>query len=203
MILHFDLSTGASGDKVLGALLELCEAQRLTNFAVLEQKAVQLLPGVSLHRNKVKRAGIAATHITVNPPPIHQRQHRHWKEIRELIAAAVVDGIIDQGTAELATRVFARVAVAEAKVHGTTAEQVHFHEVGADDSIIDILFSSYLLKLLKPTAVYATPMALGSGTLVCAHGELPVPAPATVEILLETGDSAGDREGDKGTAGDR
>jgi len=95
-------------------------------------------------------------------------------------------GIVSPRAAELALWVFTRVAEAEAKVHGVTPEEVHFHEVGAADSIIDILFSSYLLDLLQPTAIYATPLALGSGTVICDHGELPVPAPATVEILAAT-----------------
>ena len=211
MILHLDLSTGASGDKLLGALLELCESLGLTSFAELNQKVRQLLPNVNLERRQVERAGIAATHLTVavdqhdqheheyehkheyqhdnsqhNQHSHSHNQHRHWAGIRALINTAADADIISTDVAALAIRVFERVAASEAKVHNTTPEQVHFHEVGADDSIIDIVFSSFLLDLLAPSAVYATAMALGSGTVISEHGELPVPAPATAEILAGT-----------------
>jgi len=179
-----DLSTGASGDKLFGALLELCEKRGLTSFEELERRAQQLLPKVTLLREQVERAGVAATHLTVEAG--HNQHHRHWVDIRELIAAAATEDIINQNVAKLATRAFERVAQAEAKVHGIDPDQVHFHEVGADDSIIDIIFNSFLLDKLNPTAVYATPLALGSGTVLCEHGELPVPAPATAEILANS-----------------
>jgi uncharacterized protein (TIGR00299 family) protein len=115
----------------------------------------------------------------------HGGGHRHWKDIRKLIGNAAAGGIVSAQAADTALRAFTRVAEAEARVHGVQADQVHFHEVGAADSIIDILFNSLLLDLLSPTAVYATPLALGQGTLICAHGELPVPAPATAEILAQ------------------
>ena len=184
MILHLDLSTGASGDKLLGALLELNEKLGLASFDDLTHKAYELLPSLEIKRESVARGGIAATHITVNEPS--QAHHRHWKDIRALIESAAIRNIVSNSIAERAIRVFARVAKAEAKVHGVEQDRVHFHEVGAADSIVDILFNSYLLDQLQPTAVFATPLALGQGTLVCAHGELPVPAPATAEVLTAT-----------------
>jgi len=183
LILHLDLSTGASGDKLLGALLELCEQQGLASFDELASKAQQLLPGVVLKRERVKRQGIAATHFSVEE---RGAEHRHWSEIRELIEGAGAQGLVSTAASELAIRVFTRIAEAEAQVHGVPVEKVHFHEVGAADSIIDILFNSFLLSQLNPNAVYATPLALGSGTVICAHGELPVPAPATAEILANS-----------------
>jgi len=202
LILHLDLSTGASGDKLLGSLLELCEKLELASFDELTSTAKVLLPHVVVKRQSVVRRGIAATHITVDDAAasfiedssVHGH-HRHWGEIREFLASAVVHGLVGTATAELVIRVFTRIAEAEALVHGVSLEQVCFHEVGAADSIIDILFSSFLLDRLNPTAVYATPLALGSGTVVCAHGELPVPAPATIEILSRAGTTAKCNEG--------
>lgn len=187
-ILHLDLSTGASGDKLLGALLELGEKQGLVTFDGLAGKARELIPAIEVRRESAMRGGIAATHITVheNPAEHSSHAHRHWKGIRRLIQNAAADGIVSERTAKLAHDAFVRIAEAEAKVHGVTPDQVHFHEVGAADSIIDIVLNSYLLDLLSPTAVYATPLALGQGTVVCGHGELPVPAPATAEILVGT-----------------
>lgn len=234
MILHLDLSTGASGDKLFGALLELCEEQGLLSFNELASKAQEILPHVVLKREQVVRGGIAATHLTVHEdasqhnddsphshahsdahcqakhdhephlrspnrlphhhdaphdepcscePHHHHGTHRSWGSIRALIEDAAACSVISQATAELALSVFTRVALAEAKVHGVEPDKVHFHEVGAADSIIDIVFNSLLLDTLQPSAVYATPLALGHGTLICEHGELPVPAPATGEIL--------------------
>lgn len=199
MILHIDLSTGASGDKLLGALLEICEKLDLMTLKELEGKAQALLPEVTLGRKPLIKKEIVGNHLTVNfkNEPIedlglashggHEHTHSHWSDIQELINSAAIKGIVSTSAAERALRVFMRVATAEAKVHGTTLEEVHFHEVGAADSIIDILFNSYLFDLLNPSAVYATPLALGSGTFICAHGELPVPAPATAEILNGSG----------------
>ncbi len=202
MILHLDLSTGASGDKLWGALLELCEQQGLISFAELVAKAQQLLPHVELKREKVIRNGIAATHITVDEQRDAHEEHsshaahthphhrhaayRQWEDIQELIVHAAEQTIISAAAAERATLAFTRVAEAEAKVHDVEPEQVHFHEIGAADSIIDIVFNSFLLDLLQPSAVYVTPLALGQGTFICEHGELPVPAPATAEIIARS-----------------
>jgi uncharacterized protein (TIGR00299 family) protein len=219
MILHLDFSTGASGDKLLGALLELCEVHGTATFADLERVGKALIPLVTITREHVVKGGIAATHLMVEEPspPV-----RHWHEIRTLIELAG-DGAADKtgpspaaaappavpspaaaappahhhsavtatppcpvlspAAAALALRAFEAVAVAEATVHGRPLDHVHFHEVGGADSIIDIVGSSFLLDRLQPTAVYATPLALGNGTFVCAHGELPVPAPATARII--------------------
>ncbi|MDR1088845.1 MAG: nickel pincer cofactor biosynthesis protein LarC [Coriobacteriales bacterium] len=205
LLLHLDLSTGASGDKLLGALLEVCERQGLVAFDELMDTARELLPGVDLTHEHVVRGGIAATHITVEEhtgedaqeqehtasfDEVEGRSHKHkhlghrnWKDIHSLIEDAADRGVLSPATAELATRAFTRIAEAEATVHGVAPDEVHFHEVGAADSIMDVVLNSFLLLRLKPEAVYATPLALGNGSFVCEHGELPVPAPATAEIL--------------------
>jgi uncharacterized protein (TIGR00299 family) protein len=180
VILHFDFSTGASGDKILGALLEVSEALELATFEELRAVGEALVPGVRIERQHVQQGGVQATGITVTE---HDAPVRHWHEIRACIEAAGADGTLGREAASLALAAFGAIAEAEAAVHGCAVEQVHFHEVGAADSLIDICCSSFLLDKLAPRAVYATPLALGSGTFVCSHGELPVPAPATARLI--------------------
>ncbi|MDR3136534.1 MAG: LarC family nickel insertion protein [Coriobacteriales bacterium] len=189
MILHFDCSTGASGDKILGALLELSEALGKPAWQQLEAVVQALVPSAVLKRHRLKRGGIAATGIEVSEQPAPR--HRHWSDIRALIAQASNDGALPQPAAFLATTCFERLAQAEAVAHDVDVDNVHFHEVGAADSIVDIVGSCLLLEALSPRAVYATPVALGTGSVECAHGRLPVPAPATLRLLMtQEGDSA-------------
>lgn len=180
MILHFDFSTGASGDKILGALLEVSEALGLTTFEELHAVGEALVPGVRIERHSVQQGGIRATGISVTE---QDAPVRHWHEIRARIKAAGADGILSPGATALALAAFEAIAQAEATVHGCAVEQVHFHEVGAADSLIDICCNSVLMDRLAPEAVFATPLALGFGTFVCSHGELPVPAPATARLI--------------------
>jgi uncharacterized protein (TIGR00299 family) protein len=180
MILHFDFSTGASGDKIFGALLEVCESCGVADFADVQRLGALLVPGARVKRVRLERGGVQATSINVveDDAPV-----RHWHEIRSLIEEAGAEGHLSRGAAALALRVFEAIAQAEAAVHGCDIERVHFHEVGAADSIIDICYSSLLMDRLRPETVFATPLALGSGTFVCSHGELPVPAPATARLV--------------------
>ena len=180
MILHADLSTGVSGDKMLGALLELCECYGVADFTGLEALALTLVPGITIERERVIKAGIGATqiHISEEDPPA-----RSWQQIREMITQCAATGTLSHSAADLAIRVFGDIADAEARVHGVAVEQVHFHEVGAADSIIDVVGCCYLLTALDPARFYATPLALGNGTMRCDHGELPIPAPATIQLI--------------------
>ena len=179
-ILHLELSTGASGDKLLGALLEVCEAIGVASFEDLKRIGHSLVPGIQLKRSRVSRGGIAATHLEIWEPdaPV-----RHWSEIREMIESFAAAGGLPPAAAKRALLAFELIAKAEAFVHGQPIDHVHFHEVGAADSILDIVGSCFLLDALAPRVVYATPLALGSGTFTCAHGILPVPAPATARII--------------------
>ncbi|MDR1422695.1 MAG: LarC family nickel insertion protein [Coriobacteriales bacterium] len=220
MILHFDFSTGASGDKMLGALLEVSEALGLAVWEDMCRVAASLLPGVTVKRTRVSASGIAATQIRVTEE--HHAPHRHWSDIRAMIEACPE---LDETARSGALRAFEAVAHAEATVHDVDVDRVHFHEVGAADSIIDIVCTSFLMARLAqfaqptqatqfaqptqparhtgsaqparhtqpaqaarhigraPLTVYATPLALGNGTVLCAHGELPVPAPATAHLI--------------------
>ncbi|MDR2713942.1 MAG: nickel pincer cofactor biosynthesis protein LarC [Coriobacteriales bacterium] len=178
--LHFELSTGASGDKILGALLEVCEAMGAARFEDLERLGKALVPNVRIMRTQVVRSSIAATSLEIAEP---EAPVRHWGEIRELIETATKSGVLPATAGARALAAFELVALAEAAVHDQPLEQVHFHEVGAADSILDIVGSCFLFDALAPEAVYATPLALGFGSFECAHGTLPVPAPATARII--------------------
>ncbi|MDR0655848.1 MAG: LarC family nickel insertion protein, partial [Treponema sp.] len=110
----------------------------------------------------------------------HEHAHNTWKEIRGIIERSGVG----EGAKKRAIAIFTAIAEAEAKVHGSTVDEVAFHEVGALDSIIDIVGTAIALDMLKPDRISCGPVELGGGTVKCAHGELPVPAPATL-ILVE------------------
>ncbi|MDR2108692.1 MAG: DUF111 family protein, partial [Coriobacteriales bacterium] len=211
MIIHIDYSTGASGDKTLGALLELAEVLGLTTFAELQALIAQLLPdaAVCLHREKVVRGSVNASYLSVaeDAPP-----WRRWSQIRTLLEDAGASGLLGERTAARALTVFEAIAVAEAEVHGVELEQVHFHEIGAADSVVDIVGCCWLLERLAPSAVLATPLALGSGTVSFSHGTLPVPAPATARLvtglpvctgplICGSSDADRDREGEGGAVG--
>jgi uncharacterized protein (TIGR00299 family) protein len=138
------------------------------------------VPGVRVERLALQQGGIQATGITVTED---DASVRHWHEIRSFIERAGNRGILSTTATARSLEAFEAIARAEAAVHGRDIEHVHFHEVGAADSIIDICCSSFLMDRLAPEAVFATPLALGSGTVVCSHGELPVPAPATARLI--------------------
>ncbi len=179
---YFDCFSGAAGDMILGAILHAgCPLDALQS-AIARLK----LPGVRLSAESVRRGGIAATQAHVNVLPLsdqarpHQpRRARHLPEILDIIAAAQLPGAVEQH----AVRIFRRLAEAEAAVHGITVDSVHFHEVGADDAIVDIVGACAGIELLGIQRNICSPIRTGHGTVQCAHGILPVPAPATAELL--------------------
>lgn len=175
-IAYFDCFSGASGDMLLGALLDAgLPLERL-------QAALATLPasGWGLAAAREARQGIWGTRAQVSYDEAHQ-PHRHLGDILTLIDGSE----LPEAVKGRAAAVFRRLARAEAHVHGTTPDEVHFHEVGAIDSIVDIAGVVAGLHLLGVEQVYASPLPLGGGTVRVAHGELPVPAPATLEILAE------------------
>ncbi len=170
---YIDASAGVAGDMRLGALVDAG-----AELTTLQAGVDAVLPGaVRLRRAAVTRAGMRATKVDVdvlvdNPP------HRTWRTIADLISAADLPGRVrDQ-----ALQVFARLAEAEGQVHGIPAADVHFHEVGALDSIADVVGVCAALDLLGVTTVSASEVALGSGRAAMAHGEIPMPAPAVAEL---------------------
>ena len=174
MIAYFDCFSGISGDMTLGALVDA----GVSIDALRAELAKLNLPGYELKADKVKRSGIAATRITISIDQKHQHM-RHLADIIGIIDSSPLSSTIK----EKSGRIFKRLADAEAKIHGTTPDKIHFHEVGAVDSILDNVGSVIGLELLGITQIMASPINTGSGTVLTAHGMLPIPAPATVELL--------------------
>jgi len=136
------------------------------------------VPGYEITSEKVTRAGIAATKVRVH---IHHvpHEHRHLSDILDSINNSSLSAPVKQKSGQI----FTRLAEAEAKVHATTVENIHFHEVGAVDSIVDIVGAVIGLELLGISQIMASAVNVGSGTVKTAHGILPIPAPATAEML--------------------
>jgi uncharacterized protein (TIGR00299 family) protein len=168
------LPSGISGDIFLSCLVDAgWELSRLQ--AVID--SLKLPESCKVEATRVQRKGIGATHVDVHTP--HTHQHRHLHHIEKIIN----DADLPQTVKNRAIAVFTRLAAAEAKVHGTTIQKVHFHEVGALDAIIDIVGTCAGLEALGITQLYASPVPLGWGWVNCDHGQMPVPAPATLELI--------------------
>ncbi len=173
-IAYFDCFSGISGDMTLGALVDAG-----VNIDALRSELSKLnLPGYTITAEKVTRSGLAAVKVNVN---IDQKKQpaRHLSDIRTIIESSLLSPSVKQKS----IRIFERLADAEAKVHGTTPDRIHFHEVGAVDAIVDIVGSIIGLELLGIGEIAGSPVNLGCGTIRSAHGMLPVPSPAASELL--------------------
>lgn len=200
--LYLDIFSGLSGDMFLGALVDLG-----VDFKTLERELKKLkLDGYHLHVARKLKSGIEGVKFDVHlaaecdghpheHPHSHEHPHAHgghdhshdgsrnFAQIQQLIAASA----LSEWVKEKSVAVFRRVAVAEGKIHGLPPEQVHFHEVGAVDSIVDIVGACIGLELLGKPRVLAAPVVEGTGFVKCAHGRMPLPAPATLEIFAARG----------------
>ena len=136
------------------------------------------LPDCRLVHSEVKKKGFRASHIDVEHPPEHAHRHLHH------ITAMIDRSVLTDTQKDLAKRIFTRLGQAEAKVHGTTIEKVHFHEVGAVDSIADIVGSAIGWDLLGVERIVCSPIPTGKGRIKIAHGVVSIPAPATAELLI-------------------
>jgi uncharacterized protein (TIGR00299 family) protein len=173
-IISYDCFSGISGDMNLGAMIDLGIEK-----AYLIQELDKLnLKGWELIVQKDQRHGISGTKVTVKQTR-HEHAHRHLSDIEKII----FDSNLDDCTKDLSRKIFMKIAMAEAHVHGIPVEKIHFHEVGAIDSIIDIVGAAICYNALKVDAVHVSTVELGSGFVKCDHGRLPVPAPATLEII--------------------
>lgn len=181
-IAYFDCFSGVSGDMTLGAFVDAG-----LDFAVLQEQLAQLhLHGYTLSAEKVKRAGIRGTKVSVlvSPPGTPHHDHRHHTHLRLSDIQAIIEkSTLRHAVKDDSIKIFQRLATVEASVHNTTVEKVHFHEVGAIDSIVDIVGSVIAIKHLGIEKIYFSPVPTGCGYTTCEHGSFPVPAPATAELL--------------------
>ena len=170
---YLDAFSGISGDMLVGALADAGADQSAITDAI-----ASLQIGASVSFEKVKRRGIGATkfHVAVET----QKAHRHLSHIVKIIQAAN----LPERAATNALAVFQRLGEAEASVHQVPIEKVHFHEVGAADSIADIVGACLAFHLLDVDRIVCSPINVGSGTVKTEHGILPVPAPATARLLI-------------------
>jgi uncharacterized protein (TIGR00299 family) protein len=171
-IAHFDCFSGISGDMTLAALIDA----GVDAAAILAGIDSLGLP-IVIEVEKVRKGGFRATHVRVEAPA--DDTHRFLPDVEEILQR----GSLTPRQLELALRIFRRVAEAESAVHGLPLEKVHFHEVGALDSIADIAGAAIGLDLLGVDRFTSRSVPTGSGTVKCAHGIMPVPAPATAELL--------------------
>ena len=193
--LYLDLFSGIAGDMFIAALLDLgVDAQKLER----ELKKLKL-DGYHLHISRQQKSAIAGVKFDVHLAHEHDRAHDHghhrhkdehhhghahdkqrtFPEIKQLISRSKLSAWVKQKS----IAVFQRIAEAEGKIHGLPPAEVHFHEVGAVDSIVDIVGAAIALELLGKPRVFASPVVEGTGWIHCAHGHFPVPAPATLAIL--------------------
>jgi uncharacterized protein (TIGR00299 family) protein len=175
-IAYFDTVAGISGDMTLGAFLS-------TGLITLDQLSDEIgklgLSGVELQAHHTVRSGIDAVKLDVVIAGSYHH-HRHLKDIHEIIDRSSLSNRVKEN----AKKIFLEVARAEAKVHNSTIEKIHFHEVGAIDSIVDIVGAAICLDVSGVEEVYSSPVRLGHGGFIHAeHGVLPLPGPAAVEIL--------------------
>ena len=171
-ICYLDAFSGISGDMTVAAL-----ADAGADLKALVGALDSLQTGAGFRLEKTKRGGISALRFEVDAPA--SARHRHLKQILEIIDRSDLQPRAKQN----AKAVFERLGAAEARVHDVPIEKVHFHEVGAVDSICDIVGACAGFDLLGIDAIYSSPLNVGSGTVKTEHGLLPVPAPATAELL--------------------
>lgn len=173
--ISFDSVGGASGDMLLGALIGLG-----ADPCVLNGQLKKLLPGevFEIKQKHIECHGISGIQADVD---IREESHHHRRlnDIREMIASSNLSSKVK----DMSVKVFETLAEAEAKVHNTTPDKIHFHEVGAVDSILDIVGCCLAMEMLNVDGITLSPLPTGQGSFECQHGILPIPAPATAELL--------------------
>ena len=172
-IAYFDCFSGAAGDMIAGAMLDAG-----LDFEFLKSQIATLgLKNLDITVSETRRAGLRAKHFV--PLIKEEHHHRHLDDIKKIIN----DSKIGEKPKQTAIAIFGRLAQAEATVHGKDPDDIHFHEVGAMDSIVDIVSAAIGFDALGIEKVYCSALAVGGGQVKAAHGIMPVPAPATAELL--------------------
>lgn len=175
-ILYYDCFCGISGDMNLGALLDAGVDE---SYLRSELDKLNLHDEFEIRIKKGDKNGVSGTKVDVIVKKENAGHHRHLADIENIIELSGLGGNVKKMTMDM----FRLIAGAEADVHGVLAEEVHFHEVGAIDSIVDLAGAAIALDYLKPDRIMASSVQVGGGFVNCAHGKLPVPAPATAELL--------------------
>jgi uncharacterized protein (TIGR00299 family) protein len=174
-LLWLDASAGIAGDMFLAALLDAG-----ARLSAVQAAVDAVVPGlVEFVVTDVTRAGLRAVHVDVRVVTQEPQSHRRWRDLRALLGSAE----LDPGVRDRALAVFGALAAAEARVHGQPADEVHFHEVGAWDSIADVVGGCAALHDLGDPRIVLGPLALGAGSVKTEHGLLPVPVPAVLELV--------------------
>jgi uncharacterized protein (TIGR00299 family) protein len=189
MFAYLDCSSGASGDKFLGALV----GAGLRPDLLRERLSALPLSGYTIKVHEVRSAGLAGTKVDVVVAA--DQPSRDWRTISDMLAGSAIHEVAKARALDA----FERLARAEALAHGVEVEHVHFHEVGAVDSIVDIVGTAIGIQELGIDEIWASPVRLGRGTVMTSHGELPIPAPATSRLLAGIPVYAGDIEGEMTT----
>jgi uncharacterized protein (TIGR00299 family) protein len=175
-IAYFDCYSGISGDMILGALVDLGVDLKEIREGL---KSLGLSKGYEIKSRIVKRGLISGVKVDVVVKPVRCPHSRNFKDIKTLIGQSELPPKVKS----YAIEIFKRIAKAEAKVHHTSIDKVHFHEVGAVDSIVDIVGGVLGIEMLDVQRIISSPLNVGEGFVECAHGTLPVPAPATLRLL--------------------
>lgn len=172
---YWDPFSGLAGDMIVGALLGLGAPWTAIEEAVLSMN----VEGLAVSHRSVSRGGVAAIKFEVTWAAAEHPIHRHLPDILEMVGRAQLNPV----ALHQAERAFTALAEAEARIHGSRLEEVHLHEVGAEDSIADIVAACAAYDALGVDRCWVGPIATGSGWTIGAHGRIPVPAPATLELL--------------------
>ena len=173
-ILYYDCFSGISGDMNLAAMIDIGVSETYLKKELLKLNVTNF----EIIATDEKINGIGGTKVTVNLTK-EDKKHRHLSDIKEIINSSELNDNIKQ----ISIKIFEKIALAEAHIHQTTVEKIHFHEVGAVDAIVDIVGAAICIDYLKADKIICSPVELGNGFAKCAHGIIPVPAPATLEIL--------------------
>jgi pyridinium-3,5-bisthiocarboxylic acid mononucleotide nickel chelatase len=196
-VLYYDCFSGISGDMNLGVLIDLG-----VDPDYLQRELLKLgLTGYQMKVKSAQRKGITGTRVEIvlddshhhnhnhnhNHTHHHEHEHHHTEKDRNLedIIKIILKSDVSEYVKTTSLAIFQKIAEAEAKIHGKTIDEIHFHEVGAVDSIVDIVGAAVCLDYLKPEKIMSSTIELGGGFVECAHGTFPVPAPATIEILKQ------------------
>ena len=195
--LYLDVTAGCAGDMLLGALYGLCPDPE----GFLRAMESLDLPGVSIRPEPVEEHGKTGIHMAVAFHGVeegegHEHAHHHTHRNLQDVLARIAAFPLPRPVLEDACAVYRLIAAAEARAHDAPVAEVHFHEVGMNDAIADVVGVSWLLHTIAPDRITACPIAVGGGHVHCAHGVLPVPAPATSYLLegLPTVHGPADRE---------